>query len=182
MNPTTNILNHISIIRKGITDIPADCVVNAANEGLRQGGGVCGAIFQAAGASQLTRACQAIGHCDTGDAVITPAFQLDAKYIIHAVGPIYRDGRHGEPTLLYDAYKNSLLLAMKNDCHSIVFPVISSGIFGYPQDAAWRKAIQACAAFLEKYPEYQIEIIFAVLNEQMVRLGNMVIQEVLAKR
>lgn len=174
------IFNKIQIIQRGITDIPADCVVNAANTGLWQGGGVCGAIFEAAGARQLTKACSAIGHCETGNAVITPAFNLNAKYIIHAVGPVYRDGKHKEPQQLYDAYKNSLLLAMKNDCHSIVFPVISSGIFGYPHDAAWRKAIQSCAKFLTKYPDYEMKIMFAVPSGHMIHLGYQAIDEVKA--
>lgn len=175
-----SIFNKIQIIPKGITDIPADCVVNAANEGLWEGGGVCGAIFRAAGSPALTKACQAIGHCDTGKAVITPAFRLPAKYIIHAVGPRYSDGRHGEPKLLYGAYRSSLELAMQYDCHSIVFPVISSGIFGYPQDAAWKKAIQACAEFLAEYPDCDLNIMFAVLNDHMIRLGQKAIEEVKA--
>ena len=140
----------IQLVKKGITDFSADCIVNAANEGLWEGGGVCGAIFSAAGSKELTEACMVIGHCDTGNAVITPAFRLDAKYIIHAVGPRYIDGKHGEPSQLYDCYKASLELAKENDCHSIVFPVISAGIFGYPKEEAWRKAIRACTNFILK--------------------------------
>lgn len=161
----------IQIIKKGITDFTADCIVNAANERLSHGGGVCGAIFRAAGANQLTAACSRIGHCDTGSAVITPAFNLNTRYIIHAVGPIYMDGMHGEPSLLYDCYKKSLELAMEHDCHSIVFPLISAGIFGYPAADAWRRAIRACDNFLKKNPDYSMEIFFAVLDDRIMQLG-----------
>ena len=102
----------IYIIQKGITNFDTDAIVNAANSHLAEGSGICGAIFSAAGSAELTKACKAIGYCDTGNAVITPGFNLDAKYIIHAVGPKWVDGKHGEPSKLYDAYKNSLELAV----------------------------------------------------------------------
>lgn len=171
----------VKILPLGITDVKADCVVNAANEGLWAGGGVCGAIFRAAGAAQLTAACNKIGGCKTGDAVITPAFQLDAKYIIHAVGPVYTDGKHGEPSQLYDCYKRSLELAMEHDCHSIVFPVISAGIFGYPKEGAWRKAIRACHNFIHKNPGYDIAIYFAVPDAGMRMIGEKTIAAIAAE-
>ena len=117
---------------------------------------VCGAIFRAAGHDKLQAACDEIGHCDTGSAVITPGFDMKAKYIIHAVGSRYIDGKHNESKLLYSAYEKSLKLAKEKDCHSIGFPLISAEIFGYPLDGAWRKAIRACKDFIRKNPGYDI--------------------------
>lgn len=173
--------NRISIIKKSITDFSADCIVNAANEGLTMGDGVCGAIFKAAGASLLAEECNKIGYCPTGSAVITPAFNLNAKHIIHAVGPIYRGGKSGEGSMLYDCYKKTLELAMKNDCHSVVFPLISAGIFGYPVDGAWRKAIRACDSFLKKNPDYAMEISFAVLDDRILRIGVQTLKDIRAE-
>ncbi len=136
-------MSQIKIQKIGITKLETDAIVNAANEGLWEGGGVCGAIFAEAGSKELTAACNAIGGCKTGNAVITPGFNLPAKYIIHAVGPRWRGGNSNEPRLLYSAYKQSLTVAIENDIHSIGFPLISAGIFGYPVNQAWRKAIQA---------------------------------------
>ena len=164
-------MSTITIKKIGITKLKADAVVNAANEGLWAGSGVCGAIFDEAGYEELTKAFNAIGQCKTGDAVITPGFDLPAKYIIHAVGPMWYDGNHNEPKLLYSAYKQSLILAMKNDCHSIGFPLISSGIFGYPKDKAWRKALQACKDFIDNNPDYNIDIVFTMINDSMMDMG-----------
>ena len=164
-------MSKIRIEKVSITDASTDCIVNAANEQLMGGSGVCGAIFKAAGWNQLQNACNAIGHCDTGSAVITPAFNLKAKYIIHAVGPVWHDGKQKEPQKLYGCYKASLDLAKKNGCHSIAFPLISAGIFGYPKDKAWRKAIQACNDFIQKNPDYDIDILFAVLDGKILQLG-----------
>lgn len=164
-------MNTIRIQKVSITDLATDAVVNAANEGLQAGGGVCGAIFRSAGYEQLREACDAIGHCETGSAVITPAFRLKAKHIIHAVGPVWRGGGHGEPEQLYGAYYRSLELAAENHCHSIGFPLISAGIFGYPREKAWQQAIQACADFHKKNPEADLEILFAVLDEEIIEIG-----------
>lgn len=121
---------------------------------LSAGVGVCGAIFHEAGYDELTAVCNAIGGCKTGNAVITPGFNLPAENIIHAAGPVYQDGKHHEPQLLYSAYKQSLILAKENACHSIGFPLISAGIFGYPKDNAWRKALQTRQDFIDSNPEY----------------------------
>ena len=172
-------MNSIKILKTDITGLDADAIVNAANEGLWAGGGVCGAIFRAAGHEKLQAACDAIGHCDTGSAVITPGFDLKAKYIIHAVGPVWQDGDHGEPQLLYGAYYRSLELATENGCHSIGFPLVSSGIFGYPKDKAWRKAIQACNDFFKKNPDADLQVIFAVLNYGILALGQQTLNEIL---
>lgn len=171
-------MNTIDIRKIGITDLAADAIVNAANEGLWAGGGVCGYIFAAAGHDQLQKTCDAIGHCDTGSAVITPAFNLKAKYIIHAVGPVWNGGDHHEPQLLYGAYKKSLELAQENNCHSIAFPLLSSGIFGYPKDKAWRKAIQACNDFFQKHPDADLHVIFAVLDDVTLAMGQKTIDEI----
>lgn len=172
----------IEIKKIGITNIAVDAIVNAANEDLWKGGGVCGAIFAAAGSADLTKACQLIGHCDTGKAVITPAFKLPSSYVIHAVGPIWKDGNHNEPKLLYGAYNSSLELAKENNCHSIAFPLISAGIFGYPKDRAWKKAIQACLDFHETNPDYKLDVIFAVLDDGILKLGQEILQEEGLKR
>ena len=170
-------MNSIEIQKTGITDISTDAIVNAANDGLWAGGGVCGAIFNAAGRDKLQAACNALGHCDTGSAVITPGFDLKAKYIIHAVGPVWRGGSSNEPQQLYGAYRRSLELAVKNGCHSIGFPLISAGIFGYPKDKAWRKAIQACNDFLQKNPNANLQVIFAVLDDSILALGQKILEE-----
>lgn len=166
----------IEIRKVGITKLCTDAIVNAANDGLWEGGGVCGAIFKEAGSAELTKACNAIGGCKTGNAVITPGFKLPAKYIIHAVGPVWHGGNQNEPKLLYSAYKQSLLVAKENDCHSIGFPLISAGIFGYPKEQAWRKAIQACLDFIKNNSDYEIEIIFAVLDDEIKQIGKKVLK------
>ena len=171
-------MNSIKIQKIGITDLDTDTIVNAANDGLWAGGGVCGAIFRAAGHDKLQAACDAIGHCDTGSAVITPGFDLKAKYIIHAVGPVWNGGNSKEPQMLYGAYRRSLELAMENGCHSIGFPLISAGIFGYPKDKAWRKAIQACSDFFQKNPVANLQVVFAVLDDSILALGQQTLEEI----
>ncbi len=170
-------MSTIRIQKIGITHLHTNAIVNAANSSLAAGGGVCGAIFSEAGYRELSEACEKIGGCRTGDAVITPGFHLPSKYIIHAVGPIYLDGKHHEPQLLYSAYQNSLRLAKEYQCHSIGFPLISAGIFGYPKKEAWRKALQACLDFLRDHPDYDIEIIFAVLDGDIKTMGEETLKE-----
>ena len=164
-------MSEIRIQNISITDLATDAIVNAANEGLWAGGGVCGAIFRAAGHDRLQEACNKIGHCDTGSAVITPGFRLKAKYVIHAVGPVWRGGNDHEPELLYGAYYRALELAKENGCASIGFPLISAGIFGYPLEKAWEVAIKACRDFLAAHPDYDIDIVFAVLDERIIKIG-----------
>lgn len=164
-------MERITILRADITTLDVDCIVNAANSGLRAGGGVCGAIFRAAGCQELQRACDVIGGCPTGKAAITPGFHLRARYIIHAVGPIWQGGRHGERELLSSAYASALQLAEENGCRSIAFPLISAGIFGYPRNEAWEVALTAAAGFLEKRSTCDLSVAFAVLDEQNELLG-----------
>ncbi len=171
-------MSSITIQNISITELTTDVIVNAANEELMAGGGVCGAIFEAAGYNELEQACAAIGGCKTGNAVLTLGFKLPAKYIIHAVGPIWTDGEHNEPKLLYSAYKQALLVAKDHGCHSIGFPLISAGIYGYPVDQAWRKAIQACKDFIDNNPDYSISIIFAVIDDKIMEIGENVLNEI----
>ena len=178
LNQEGKTMSSIKVQKISITDLDTDAIVNAANENLLAGGGVCGFIFRAAGILKLQDACDRIGHCDTGSAVITPGFDLNARYIIHAVGPVWNGGDHGEPKLLYSCYRRSLELAKENDIHSIGFPLISAGIFGYPKDKAWRKAIQACNDYINENPEYDIDIIFAVIDDENYTLGNKTLEEI----
>ncbi|MEK4523678.1 macro domain-containing protein [Psychrobacillus sp. FSL W7-1457] len=138
----------LEIVRNDITKMQVDAIVNAANQNLQIGGGVCGAIFHEAGAKELQKACNHIGHCQTGEAVITDAFRLDAQYIIHAVGPVWKGGSNGEKDLLTACYNNSLKLALSHGCESVAFPLISSGIYGYPKEQALQVAISTISSFL----------------------------------
>ena len=170
-------MNSIEIQKTNIVLLHTDAIVNAANEGLWAGGGVCGAIFQAAGRSRLESACRAIGHCDTGCAVITPGFDLKAKYIIHAVGPVWKGGLRKEAELLYGAYAKSLELASEYRCRSIGFPLISAGIFGYPKDKAWERAIRACDDYFRENPDADLRVIFAVIDDETLVLGRTVLEQ-----
>ncbi|MBR0140203.1 MAG: macro domain-containing protein [Firmicutes bacterium] len=172
----------IEIRRISITDLDTDAVVNAANADLWPGGGVCGAIFRAAGHRKLEEACKRIGHCATGSAVITPGFDMKAKYIIHAVGPVWKGGKNGESDLLYGAYYRSLELAEENGCASIGFPLISAGIFSYPLKGAWTQAIKACSDYLAKHKDSRIKIIFAVLDDENIKVGREILKEFGAAR
>jgi O-acetyl-ADP-ribose deacetylase (regulator of RNase III) len=138
----------LQIVRNDITKMEVDAVVNAANSHLKMGGGVCGAIFNAAGAEKLQAECDLIGKCNIGEAVITKGYKLPAKYIIHAVGPVWDGGNSNEEKSLTDCYVNSLNLAKKHNLNSIAFPLISSGIYGYPKDKAFRVAVSAIQQFL----------------------------------
>ncbi len=170
------IFSTIEIRKVGITKTGAECVVNAANSSLQEGGGVCGVIFEDAGAYRLQKACDRIGGCRTGSAVITPGFDL-CEYIIHAVGPVYKDGKHHEPQDLYSCYKTSLDIARGNGIKSIAFPLISAGIFGYPKDQAWKKALQACNDWIKDNSDYEIEIIFAIIDDKILELGRRTAEE-----
>ena len=126
----------LTIVRNDITKLEVDAIVNAANTQLLMGGGVCGAIFSAAGADKLQKVCDKLAPINTGDAVITKGFALRAKYVIHTAGPVYHGGTHNEESLLRACYRNALNLAGEHRCESIAFPIISSGIYGYPKAEA----------------------------------------------
>lgn len=162
-------MNWIRIVKQGITTLNVDCVVNAANEGLLAGEGASSVIFREAGYEQLEAACKEIGHCDTGSAVITPGFNLKAKYIIHAVGPKWEGGDHDEEKLLRSCYQSAMKLAWERSCKSIGFPLISSGIFGYPKKEAWKVALEA----VSNCPGDMV-VYFTVIDDAMYLLGNQV--------
>lgn len=152
-----------TIVQQDITTMKIDAIVNAANEGLRMGGGVCGAIFNAAGAKQIQAACDELAPIKTGEAVITPGFNLTAKYVIHAVGPIYHKGNTAQNAqLLRSAYLNSLERAVENHCASVAFPLISSGIYGYPKEEAIKIAISAIQDFLN---DHDLTVALVVYDE-----------------
>ena len=150
----------LEIIRNDITKMKVDAIVNAANTELRMGGGVCGAIFQAAGVVELQEACKKIGECPTGQAVITDGFKLPAKYIIHTPGPIWQGGSKKEAQLLKAAYENSLTLALHHKCESIAFPLISTGIYGYPKEDALQIAVSTISSFLLHHDIHVYLVVF----------------------
>ena len=151
-----------TIVCRDITKIKADAIVNAANTELAMGGGVCGAIFRAAGAAKLQAACDKLKPIKTGEAVVTPAFDLPAKYIIHTAGPVYsRYSEEENRRLLLMSYLNSLQAAFDRGCESIVFPLISSGIYGYPKGKALETASEAIGSFLS---EHDMNVCLAVVD------------------
>lgn len=152
----------MDFIRADITTMRVDAVVNAANERLSDGAGVNGAIHRAAG-PRLAGACRALGGCPTGEARITPGFDLPARFIIHTVGPVWHGGDSGEPELLAAAHRNSLALAAEYALSSIAFPAISCGIFGYPPEQAARVAVDSVRAS-------GLEVTFVLFNEELLEV------------
>ena len=146
-----------------ITTLDVDAIVNAANEALMPGGGVCGAIHRAAG-PELARACAELDGCPTGEARITPGFRLKARYVIHAVGPVWQGGSENEADLLASAYRSAIRLAEEHELASIAFPAISTGIFGYPLQAATEVAVDAVRDATSEYSTLR-RVIFACFSQ-----------------
>lgn len=151
----------LKAIHADITSLHVDAIVNAANVSLLGGGGVDGAIHRTAG-PKLLQSCRALGGCPTGEARITPGFNLPARFVIHTVGPVYHGGHNREPALLADCYRNSLVLAKENDAHSIAFPGISTGVYGYPKHEAATIAVTICRQFENDFDE----IVFCCFSEE----------------
>jgi O-acetyl-ADP-ribose deacetylase len=160
----------ITIFRGDITSLKVDAIVNAANRTLLGGGGVDGAIHYAAGPAML-EACRALGGCDTGQAKITPGFQLPSAFVIHTVGPVWHGGHSREEELLGQCYANSLEVALKQGIKSIAFPNISTGVYGFPKALAARIAIETVQEFLEKQGPV-LEVIFVVFDSENESLYN----------
>lgn len=153
----------LELAQGDITQQNVDAIVNAANESLLGGGGVDGAIHRAAG-PELLGECRTLGGCETGSAKITRGYRLSAKYVIHAVGPVYRDGKHDEPMLLASAYRAALELASQHRCTSVAFPAISTGVYGYPMEDAARIAFRTIVDYLSEHSE--IDLVRYVLYDQ----------------
>ncbi|MDE3088696.1 MAG: O-acetyl-ADP-ribose deacetylase [Chloroflexota bacterium] len=145
----------LELVEGDLTQQDVDAIVNAANSSFLGGGGVDGAIHRAAG-PQLLDECRTLGGCATGSAKITRGYRLKARHVIHAVGPVYRDGKHGEPALLARAYQTSLELASRNQCASVAFPAISTGVYGYPMEDAARIAFRTIVDYLNAHPEIKL--------------------------
>lgn len=165
-----------TIVRQDIPKMNVDAIVNAANTGLKMGGGVCGAIFQSAGAHEMQAACDKLAPIRTGEATITPGYALPAKYVVHAAGPVYHQWEPEQSEeLLRSAYRNSLRLAVENKCKSIAFPLISSGIYGYPKKEALKVATSEIQLFLS---DYDMDIFLCVFDKAAFIISEKLLGEV----
>ncbi len=157
-------MERMHIVVGDITKERVDAVVNAANTSLLGGGGVDGAIHRAAG-PELLHACRLLHGCRTGEAKTTPGFNLPARFVIHTVGPVWRDGAHGEPELLASAYRNSLREAVRVGAKSVAFPAISTGVYRFPKDGAAAVAVATVREFLGQHPEIE-DVRFVCFSEE----------------
>lgn len=175
----SKIQNQIKLIQGDITKVKVDAVVNAANNSLLGGGGVDGAIHRTGG-TEILKECRKIrsrqGGCNTGEAVITTAGKLKAKYVIHTVGPVWKGGQREEKSLLKSCYLNSLKLAIENGVKSIAFPNISTGVYGFPKDLAAEVALSAIWDFLQKNDEIE-QILFICFDDENYRIYDQILNE-----
>lgn len=168
-------MNRIKIIKADITKLEIEAIVNAANQSLLGGGGVDGAIHRAAG-PQLLEYCRTLGGCETGEAKITPGFNLPAQWIIHTVGPVWKGGSSNEAGLLQNCYKNSLNIALAKNIKSIAFPAISTGIYGYPKTQAADIALTSVRTFLQNH-ELPQQVVLTCFSNEDLEIYNQIFQK-----
>jgi O-acetyl-ADP-ribose deacetylase (regulator of RNase III) len=166
----------MEVVEADITKLAVDAIVNAANDRLSVGGGVCGAIHRAAG-PELAKACAKIGRCPTGEARITPGYQLPAKHVIHAVGPVWKGGSANEDESLASCYRESLGLAAEAKLASVAFPAISTGIYGFPPERAAGIAVRAVADALSRHPGIS-RVVFCCFGRESVDLHRNALAEI----
>jgi len=165
--------SRLTIIEGDITALAVDAIVNAANSSLLGGGGVDGAIHRAAG-PELLAECRTLHGCETGQAKITKGYRLRARFVIHTVGPVWHGGGQGEAELLAGCYRNSIQLAAANDCSTIAFPAISTGVYGYPAEQAAQVAVRAVAEALADHPTIE-EVTFCCFGSRSAELHRLAI-------
>lgn len=165
----------MTVVQGDITRLAVDAIVNAANTTLLGGGGVDGAIHRAAG-PELLAECRTLGGCATGGAKLTKGYRLPARYVIHTPGPVWAGGQRGERALLTACYRNSLELALRNGCRCVAFPCISTGVYGYPKEAAARVAIETVRGFMERNPG-MIDVCFCCFSPSDAHMYEALLKE-----